>query len=95
MRIRNVQVLPTKQIQCKRDEIGDGKTLFKRGCAIFTGPCINVISISVIEIQNVEILTVDIEKCTLTSKHKLSSKKFKFIELYNNTTREMKIKMKI
>lgn len=74
MRIRNIQVLPTKQIQCKRDEIGVRKIFSKRGCAIFTQPCINVISISVIENQNVELLTVDIEKCT--SIHKLSNKKF-------------------
>lgn len=51
----------------------------RRGCAIFTHPCINVISISVIENQNVEILTADIEKCTLTSIHKPSKKIFNLL----------------
>lgn len=59
------------------------------GNAIFAHPSINLISTGVTENQDVEILTVYIEKCTITSTYKPPNINFEFNKSNNYTAKDI------
>lgn len=63
----------------------------KYGSAIFFKPELEIISTGITEKDNIEIMTIDVKQCTITSVYKPPGTPFKYEELNNFSKRKTKI----
>lgn len=63
----------------------------KYGSAIFTKPSIDIVSSEMTEVDDIEIITIDLGKCTVTSVYKPPNSPFKFHKPKNFAARNVRI----